>query len=56
MTALNAVLVAVFVAVVAFGKEQAGHAGKIWRVIGAGLGWVLALRVLLSTLRDVGRW
>lgn len=48
MTALNAVLAAVFVAVFAFEEDQAWHGGETWQVLGAGLGWVL-----LSTLRGV---
>lgn len=53
MTALNAVLAAVLVAVFAFEEDQAWHTGETWQVLGAGLGWALALWVLLSTLRGV---
>lgn len=55
MTALNAVLAAVRVAVFAFEEDQAWHGGETWQVLGAGLGWVLALWLLLSSLRGMFR-
>ena len=55
MTSLNVVLFAVLVAVFSFEEDQALHGGEAWQVVGAGLGWVLALWFLLSTLRGAFR-
>ncbi|WP_034384671.1 hypothetical protein [Deinococcus sp. YIM 77859] len=53
MVYLNALLFAVLVAVFSWEEDRALHLGSTWQVLLAGLGWLLALALLLSTLRRI---
>lgn len=52
---LNPILFAVFAMFFAWEEEQVLHGGQAWQVGVAGLGGVLALCFLLSTLRSMFR-
>ncbi len=53
MVYLNAVLFAVFVMFFSWEEEQVLHGGETWQVLLAGLGWLLSLYLLLSTVRHL---
>jgi len=50
---LNAVLFAAFATFFSWEEDHLLHGGELWQIIGAGVGGLLALYLLLSTVRQV---